>query len=321
MPELVNFDHSLKPKGTALVNEDHSKSLMMSQRNISPWVFIPARLGSRRLPRKPLLDLSGRPLIARVVEAVSAVVDPERIVVVSDTSDVLKASQLADPQPGQTLIISDSCHSGSDRVRRAYLAHTTFALDAPAQGEWLINVQGDEPLLPPDSLRALINALPEFERQGIKIATLAAPLPSPSHDILHDRAAVKACLSLPLSMTSMNIVDQVQAQRNIVAQTKAQSNIIRATEHIREALYFTRAPTGGHLHIGVYAYHSSILPLLATQRTPLSAQEDLEQLTWMEHGARIGVVCLTEPHPPGVDTPEDLLCVRRLYEAQHLAGV
>jgi CMP-2-keto-3-deoxyoctulosonic acid synthetase len=59
------------------------------------------------------------------------------------------------------------------------------------------------------------------------------------------------------------------------------------------------------------------LPLLATPRTPLSSQEDLEQLTWMERGARIGVVCLTKPHPPGVDTLGDLTRVRQLYKAQH----
>ena len=284
MSKLTNSDH----KDTAQVNQDHPKSRSIDKRSEAPWVMIPARVGSHRLPGKPLLDLCGRPLIARVVEAVSASIDPARIAVVSDDITVLEASMLADPPPGQTLIVDGPCHSGSERVRRAYQDSPQFETHRHNGEAWLLNVQGDEPLLPESSLTALIRALSYFERHGIYIATLAAPLPCEADTVLHDRAAVKACLSL------------------------AQSD----DEHLREALYFSRAPIGGHLHIGVYAFHSSILDLIAAPRTPLATQEDLEQLTWMERGARIGVVCLDAPHPPGVDTPQDLERARRLY-AEH----
>ena len=286
MSKRINPDHSLKLKDTAQVNQDHLKIISIDKRSDTPWVIIPARLGARRLPEKPLLDLCGRPLIARVVESVSASIDSSRIVVVSDEESVLEASTLAKPPPGQTLIIDAPCHSGSERVRRAYQEHPHFASHRQHGEAWLLNVQGDEPLLPEASLTALIEALPYFEHSGIHIATLAAPLPENPEEVLHNRAAVKACLS------------------------RAQSD----AEHLREALYFSRAPIGGHLHIGVYAFHSSILDLIATPRTPLAIQEDLEQLTWMECGARIGVVCLDAPHPSGVDTIQDLERARSLYE-------
>ena len=81
----------------------------------------------------------------------------------------------------------------------------------------------------------------------------------------------------------------------------------------REALYFTREAIGTHQHIGVYALHTSMLPHLCAPRTPLALQEDLEQLTWLERGARIGVVCLAESHPPGIDTPQELAQARALF--------
>ena len=285
MSKLVNSHHGIRAKVTDQGNQNYPKNQQPTEQFIPPWVLIPARLDSRRLPRKPLLDLGGQPMIARVVEAVSSVVSHERIVVVSDAHEILDASRLAQPAPGKTILIPEACHSGSDRVRRAYLQNLQCTSHAQTRDEWIINVQGDEPLLPASSLSQLISSLPIFERQGIKIVTLAAPLPEFPQDILNDSAAVKACLTLAQS-------DQ---------------------PHLREALYFSRKPIGGHLHIGVYAFHSSTLPLLARPRTPLSLQEDLEQLTWMECGARVGVVCLNHIHPPGVDTPGDLERTRQFY--------
>ena len=288
MSKLVNSHHGIRAKVTDQGNQDCTKNQQPTEQCITPWVIIPARLNSRRLPRKPLLDLGGRPMIARVVEAVSTAVHHERIVVVSDAHEVLDASRHAHPAPGKTILIPEVCHSGSDRVRHAYLQKLQCTSHTPAQDEWIINVQGDEPLLPATSLSQLISSLPIFERQGVKIVTLAAPLPECPQNILKDSAAVKACLSLAQS-------DQ---------------------PHLREALYFSRKPIGNHLHLGVYAFHSSALPLIAKPRTPLSLQEDLEQLTWMEYGARVGVVCLDAIHPPGVDTPGDLERTRQLYLSQ-----
>ena len=163
------------------------------------------------------------------------------------------------------------------------------------ESAWLINVQGDEPLLPAESLTRLIGSLAWFEARGVSIVTLAAPLASgatqgatsKATELRGDRGCVKACLRAPEDSTR---------------------------PALREALYFTRAPTGEHLHIGVYAIHQSALSLICEPRGPLSRLEDLEQLAWMERGARVGVVCLDAPHPPGIDTPADLARTRALYQ-------
>ena len=262
----------------------------------APWVFVPARLESTRLPRKPLLDLEGAPLIARVVEAVTRAVPAPRVVVVSDAQEVLEASMLAEPRPGHALLITEPCASGSERVALAYhaLCDRGVIVDV-TESAWLINVQGDEPLLPAESLTRLIGSLAWFEARGVSIVTLAAPLMSDAqHDVQHemarlraDRGCVKACLRAPEDSTR---------------------------PELREALYFTRSPTGEHLHIGVYAIHQSALSLVREPRGPLSRLEDLEQLAWMERGARVGVVCLDAPHPPGVDTPADLARTRAFYQ-------
>jgi CMP-2-keto-3-deoxyoctulosonic acid synthetase len=82
----------------------------------------------------------------------------------------------------------------------------------------------------------------------------------------------------------------------------------------QKALYFTRQATGTHQHIGVYAFHRTAMHLLDLQRTALAKAEDLEQLTWLEHGHEIGVVCLKSGHLPGIDTAEDLKKARQLFQ-------
>ena len=318
----VANDHLLSTRSYATseasMEETRTLDFDSSVNRDAPLVFIPARLESRRLPRKPLIEIDGQPMIARVVEAVGRAITPQRIVVVSDTSEVLSASLLAQPQPGHTVLINHPCQSGSERVSRAY--QDRFASHAPARGEWIINVQGDEPLLPAASLQSLIKSLPLFEERGVSIVTLAAPLESadaPSlaeipydaqrgvHDLMHDRAVVKACLTLGLSGST----DALTGLDGAVSRSH------QGEPQLREALYFTRSPIGQHLHVGVYAFHTSALPLLSVPRGPLSLAEDLEQLTWMERGARIGVVCLAAPHPPGVDTPQDLERTRLVYKS------
>ena len=262
----------------------------------TPWVFIPARLGSSRLPHKPLLDLAGRPLIARVTEAVTRVVSPERVVVVSDSQRVLDASQTARVNLTHTALINTPCVSGSERVARAHQELTASGVISSDITEkrgdlnaWVINVQGDEPLIPSDSLTRLIGALAWFERRGVEIVTLATPLSTQTRSVAEVRAdhdAVKACLTQSPDPTR---------------------------PELREALYFTRAASGDHLHIGVYALHTRALPLVYEPRGSLAQLEDLEQLAWMERGARIGVVCLDGPHPSGVDTLMDLERTRAAY--------
>ena len=82
----------------------------------------------------------------------------------------------------------------------------------------------------------------------------------------------------------------------------------------QKALYFTRQATGTHQHIGVYAFHRNSLHLLDQKRGPLARSEDLEQLTWLELGAQIGVVCLKHKHLPGIDTAQDLERAQSIFK-------
>ena len=276
-----------------------------------PWIFIPARLASTRLPQKALIDLHGYPMIYRVVQNLNHLIDLNQVVVVSDDQRVLVASQYGNVDSDtallngednydsrvRTLLISDVCHSGSERVFKAF-QHYQKIQPGLIQSEWIINVQGDEPLLPLESLVALIEALPYFQQIGIYIATLACPLPTDEkqkRETLKTTSTVKvACATLEGKMSfSPHHPHCISWQK---------------------ALYFTRQATGTKQHIGVYAFHRDHLNILATSRSELSTLENLEQLAWLEMGYEIGVVTVKEPHPPGVDTLADLELTRKRFE-------
>ena len=257
----------------------------------TPWVVIPARLGSTRLPRKPLADLGGKALIARVVEAVSEVVAPQNIIVASDSQEILKASEQPDLLPGYQALIDTPCQSGSQRVARAI----EYLSELPKR-DWVINVQGDEPRLPASALHALISSLPYFTRRGIRIVTLASALPKDERSqqaILADQSIVKVGLT--------------------VLRGTGQTPIHPAVNSLHRALTFTRHPTGTHIHTGVYAFYREALSLVDLPTGPLALQENLEQLTWMEAGEEIGVVCLHHTPPHGIDTPNDLVEAQRAF--------
>lgn len=262
-----------------------------------PWVFVPARLGSTRLPEKALIDLNGQAMIARVCNHLGELIPFERLVVTSDSPKVLEAVQShTHPSYRPRCILTDSnCDSGSQRVLQAFKS-----IEALVDSDWLINVQGDEPLLPLESLEALFESLVHFWRAGIGIVTLAAPLPESTQEqpelyqqALNTSSTVKVCLA---------------EYRHHLAVQSHDSEVLSWSK----ALYFTRQPTGTHQHIGVYAFHRSQLHLLKLPRGRLAQQENLEQLTWLENGAEIGVVCLKQTHPPGVDTYDDLVKVRTI---------
>jgi 3-deoxy-manno-octulosonate cytidylyltransferase (CMP-KDO synthetase) len=172
---------------------------------------------------------------------------------------------------GAAWLVGEACASGTERVARL-IEREGEALRARFprwDGRWVLNVQGDEPLLPPGSIAALCESLSECEARGERFATLACEL-SPLERAVRSR--VKVCVNAR-----------------------------------GEALYFSREPIGGAqalLHIGVYALRVDALSLVYG-RSALSLAEDLEQLSWLEAGERVRVVRVAA-HPAAVDTPEDL---------------
>jgi 3-deoxy-manno-octulosonate cytidylyltransferase (CMP-KDO synthetase) len=243
-------------------------------------VVIPARFASTRLPGKPLLDIGGRTMIQRVVEQACASGADEVLVA---TDDERIAAAVHDPRrPGRTIaILTDpDLLSGTDRVA------VVAALRGWSAETVVVNVQGDEPFLPP-ALVAQAAQLLEGD-PAAQVATLATPIES--LDEFMDPNVVKVVTALDGA-----------------------------------ALYFSRAPVpwsrdgapaglasqrefaGAMRHVGLYAYRADALRRITSlPPTALEQREKLEQLRALEHGMRIVVGTCTERTAPGVDTAADL---------------
>lgn len=245
-------------------------------------VVIPARLASSRLPGKPLADIAGKPMVARVAEQ-AAKSRAARVIVATDHADILAACA----EHGLEALLTRADHaSGTDR-----LAEVAERLQL-ADDAIVINVQGDEPLIEP----ALINQLAEL------LAGADAPVATLAH-ALHDAA----------DHFNPNVVK------------------VALDKHGR-ALYFSRAPIpyardayaadrsalpAGlpvYRHIGMYGYRAGFLKTYAgLEPAPLEQYEALEQLRVLWHGYSMIVALASEAPAAGVDTPEDLERVRRLF--------
>jgi 3-deoxy-manno-octulosonate cytidylyltransferase (CMP-KDO synthetase) len=245
-------------------------------------VIVPARLASTRLPRKPLADIRGLPMVVHVARAAGAS-GAARVVVAADSREIVDACSAH----GVEALLTRTDHAtGTDRLAEA-VGHLGLADDAI-----VVNVQGDEPLMPADVVRRVAAVL--AERTDCAIATACHPL--------HDAA----------EFFSPNVVKVV-------------------TDAAGRALYFSRAPipwsrdafaaARDHLppglparrHVGLYAYRAGFLrrfPHLPA--TPLEQHESLEQLRALAHGFGIVVIELPGALPPGVDTADDLERVRAL---------
>lgn len=245
-------------------------------------VIIPARLASTRLPRKPLADIGGIPMVVRVAQLArdSGAV---QVVVAADSDEIVAVCAAH----GVEALLTRADHAtGTDRLAEAA---TRLALPDDAI---VVNVQGDEPLMPAPIVRRVAERL--AARTDCDIATACHPL--------HDAE----------EFFSPNVVKVV-------------------TDGSGRALYFSRAPIPwsrdafaasrerlpaglpARRHIGLYAYRAGFLrryPQLPP--APLEQHESLEQLRALAHGIGIAVVEIAEPLPPGVDTSEDLERVRAL---------
>ena len=246
-------------------------------------VIIPARFSASRLPGKPLLVIGDRPLIqwvwqcARESGAATVTIATDDARIFDSARGFGAAVEMTSPQHA----------SGTDRIAEVVRAKKF------APGDVVVNLQGDEPMMPAAVVREVADAL--SSRPQIDIATAVAPIRSLEEFL--DPSCVKA---------------------------------LRTREG--EALYFSRAPVpwprddaaagrptrfaGAWRHVGIYAYRvRSLLQFASWPPTPLEETEKLEQLRALEHGMRIHLVELSEPPPAGVDTPEDLERVRAALAA------
>jgi 3-deoxy-manno-octulosonate cytidylyltransferase (CMP-KDO synthetase) len=243
-------------------------------------VVIPARFAATRLPGKPLLQIHGRPLIQWVWECARASGAASVIVATDDERIRAAASGF-----GADSVLTSPAHaSGTDRIAEVARAREFDAADI------VVNLQGDEPLMPASVIKDLAACL--RERPLTDIATAVAPIQSLAEFL--DPNCVKA---------------------------------LRALDG--RALYFSRAPVpwprdraeggrpaafgGARRHVGIYAYRvRSLLEFAARPPTPLELSEKLEQLRALETGMTIHLMELREAPATGVDTPHDLERVRQI---------
>lgn len=227
--------------------------------------IIPARYASTRLPGKPLLAQTGKPLIQYVVEAVRAASAIARVVVATDDQRIYDAVAGF----GGEVVMTRADHAcGTDRITEA------AAKLGLGDDEIVVNVQGDEPDIPPACLARLVQLLAGGRAE---MATLATPLAA---DRAADPNRVKVALALDGS----------------------------AMYFSRAPIPFDRDRTGRTqylLHLGVYAYRVAFLKRFASLApTPAELSEKLEQLRALEHGHRIAVA-VVDYDGAGIDTPQD----------------
>lgn len=248
-------------------------------------VVIPARYGSSRLPGKPLLDIAGKPMIAHVCERALAA-NAEQVVVATDDERIFVAVE----QLGLQVVMTDPNHqSGTERIAEV-AARLQWSTD-----DIIVNLQGDEPLIPSSYINDVANALGGQDRAGM--ATLAARINDQSE--LFNPNAVKVVLDkagYALYFSRAPIPWERGAFPNSANMTN-------------EALPFLR-------HIGMYAYRVAFLQgYCSWQSSPLEAVECLEQLRVLWHGEKILVKTVARTPEAGVDTEEDLRRVGTILTA------
>jgi 3-deoxy-manno-octulosonate cytidylyltransferase (CMP-KDO synthetase) len=239
---------------------------------------IPARLGSTRLPNKPLQLLAGEPLVTRVIARVRQLGIVEELVVATDSPMVVEVVARTDTPA----VLTRTDHpSGSDRVAEV------AALPAYRDYDVIVNLQGDEPFL---SAEALAGAV-ERVRAGDAVGTAAAPLDAAQ---AADPSRVK-------------VVTDVGGRALYFS--RAPIPFRRDPEDAADGLYWQ--------HVGLYAWTRDALERWAGfPPTRAETAEKLEQLRALENGLTIGVARLREPALPGIDTPEDLRRAEGIWRSQ-----
>ncbi len=254
-------------------------------------VVIPARYGSTRLPRKPLLDLAGKPLIQHVYER--GVSSAAREVVIATDDERIR--DVAQSFGAKVCMTSPTHESGTDRIAEV------VAMQGYEPEQIIVNLQGDEPLMPLSLLYQVAQNLHHHPQASI--ATLCEPISSVAE------------------LFNSNIVKVVFDEQGY-------------------AMYFSRAPIPwerdadmkwdqkgilageAHFrHIGLYAYRASFLTAYTSlANCKLEGLEALEQLRAMWHGYKIHVDKAVEPSMAGIDTQEDLMNARAVLSGGCVSG-
>lgn len=243
--------------------------------NVQVLGVIPARYAAQRFPGKPLALIAGKPLVQRVYERARLARRLDAVVVATDDERIANAVR---GFGGDVVMTSPECPSGTDRAAE---------VARQRRCDLIVNIQGDEPLMRPEMIDALVTGIEEDT--GCVMATLARRIEDAE------------------SLANPNVVKVVFAHNG------------RALYFSRHAIPFQRDAQGGagHFkHLGIYAYRREFLLQFVTMPpSGLERTEKLEQLRVLENGYAIQV--LVTPHDSlGVDAPEDVARVEAALRAQ-----
>ncbi|MFE4108960.1 3-deoxy-manno-octulosonate cytidylyltransferase [Kosakonia sp. YIM B13611] len=241
-------------------------------------VIIPARYASTRLPGKPLVDINGKPMVVHVLERARES-GAERIIVATDNEEVMRAVQAVG---GEVCMTRADHQSGTERLAEV-VEKCGFSDDTV-----IVNVQGDEPMIPPAIIRQVAENL---AARDVGMATLAVPIHSAEEAF--NPNAVKVVMDAEGYALYFSRAT-IPWDRDRFAQSR---------ETIGDTLL---------RHIGIYGYRAGFIRrYVSWQTSPLEQIEMLEQLRVLWYGEKIHVAVASVVPGTGVDTPEDLARVRQ----------
>ncbi len=239
--------------------------------------IIPARLGSQRLPGKPLQLIYGKPLIQNVYESAAKSKRLDRLLVVTDSH---KISDRVFGFGGEAYVSLKEHHTGSDRVAEA-AGNLNYDL--------VINIQCDSVSLPPTIIDSLVSSM--LKEKNVPVGTLATKITDPAR--LKDPNVVK------VAMDRNNFA--LYFSRHPIPYIRGDSNPemgMISKSHLNRGIFFE--------HIGIYGFRKDFLMKFAGwKQTPLEKMERLEQLRILENGYKIKVY-LTQHRIKTIDGPDDL---------------
>ncbi|CAM3681280.1 3-deoxy-manno-octulosonate cytidylyltransferase [Xenorhabdus thuongxuanensis] len=243
-------------------------------------VIIPARFSSTRLPGKPLADIHGKPMVVRVMER-AARSGADRVIVATDNQEVFDAVTAAG---GEACMTRESHHSGTERLAEV-IDKYQFADD-----DIIVNVQGDEPLIPEQIIKQVADNLAS---SNAGMATLAVQIQD-AEEAFNPNAVKVVMNSQGYALYFSRATIPWERDR-----------FMQSTESIGD--HFLR-------HIGIYAYRAGFIRrYIQWEPSPLESIEMLEQLRVLWYGEKIHVAKALQAPGAGVDTPEDLEAVRKVF--------
>lgn len=244
-------------------------------------IIIPARYASTRLPRKPLLDIAGKPMIQHVWEQAQKT-NAKRVIVATDHTEI---AQAVEKFGGEICLTSDKHTSGTERLAEV------IDKTALPENEIIVNIQGDEPLIPPIIVQQVADNLARYQ---VNMATLAVKIFT-KEELLNPNVVKAVTDNNGMALYFSRAI--IPFPRDQIKQCS--DSFITAQNYLR--------------HLGIYAYRAGFIKqYVAWQPTALEQLESLEQLRALWYGEKIHIDIASQVPQVGVDTAEDLERVRQI---------